>query len=813
MSPGSGYERRLSLFDATMVVVGGIIGAGIFLSPSIVAGRVESSGQVLLVWVLGGAIALLGALCFGELGARRPEAGGGYVYLKESFGRLPAFLYGWTQLLVINTGGIAAVAITFAGYAAELGGLGGRSIRPLAVGAILLLTGINYLGIRPGSITQNVFTLAKLAALAAVVGSGLWALGGGPPLAASAPPGPVFDGAADTAAGHDLGWRLLGAALIPVLFSYGGWQHVNHVAGEVRRPARNLPLALLLGVATVVVAYVLTNLAYLRVLGREGLAASAAPAAATLEAAFGPPGGKLIAVGIVCSTFGFVNLVVLAGARIYQAMAADGLFFRSVGRLHPRYHSPSRALVVQAVWAIALAVDRHLRQAPRLRRLRRLDLLRPGRGMPVRVPAPRRGRRRPGRLPHPRLSPHTPAVRRRGDVGGRQLLPVEPRERPARSLPDRGRSPRLPLLEPSPMKHSPYIAWAKAHHEVRFNLASSGVRPCPVDLLDPPAEPLPLSGPNEDGWPPLLEALAARYGVTAESVVLAEGASMANHLVCALLLEPGDHVLVERPVYEPLRLLPLFFHAEVSFVERRPESGFQLDPAAVERALTPRTRLLVCSNLHNPSGALLPEETLAALAALAARRNFHLLVDEVYLEWLHELGVGSAARLSPRILATRSLTKAFGLDDLRMGWILAAPELAERLRRLRDLYAIKMAHVAERWALRAVERAPQLLDRLRPQIETNRQAVGRLVEERQELSWLAPTAGTVGWIRLAGLTPEVLNRRLAPLEAAVSPGRFFLDERHFRIGLGLEPALLSAALDRLRRALDQGPEAVGGSGS
>lgn len=344
------YQRRLGPFDGIMVVVGGIIGAGIFINPAIVAQRVGSAGLVLASWALGGAVAIVGALCFGELGSRRPEAGGGYVYLRESFGPLPAFLYGWTQLLVINTGGIAAVAVTFAFYADSLFGLGPASHKPLAVAVIILLSGVNYFGIRPGSITQNIFTVLKLAAVAVLVFAGLRLAGG--------IGGPAGAGSGVPAAVSPLGVvGILGAALVPVLFAYGGWQHMNNVGAEIRRPERNIPLAVIVGVAIVVTAYMLVNWAYLRTLGAEGLAASTAPAADSMEALLGPAGSKFIAAGIVVSTFGFVNLVILAAPRIYQAMADDGLFFRKAARLHPKYRAPSNAIVIQGVWAVILTLS------------------------------------------------------------------------------------------------------------------------------------------------------------------------------------------------------------------------------------------------------------------------------------------------------------------------------------------------------------------------------------------------------------------------------------------------------------------------
>jgi APA family basic amino acid/polyamine antiporter len=340
------YDRRLSLFDGTMVVIGGIVGAGIFLNPAIVAERTRTSGLTLLAWAIGGAIALIGAVCFGELGSRRPLAGGSYVYLKDIFGPLPAFLYGWTYLLVVNTGGIAAVGVTFAGYACSLVGLTASAIKPMTIAAIVFLSGVNYLGIRPGSITLNIFTLLRLLALAALISVGLMAVG----------TGEVTTNAITRGSSGNI-FAVLGVALIPVLFSYGGWQHANHIAGEIKSPGRNLPRALLLGVTTVVTFYLLTNVAYLNALGVEGLGSSTAPAADTMRAVLGSLGARLMAAGIACSTFGFLSLAILAGPRIYQAMADDGVFFSWAADLHPRYRTPAGAIVFQAAWAILLTLS------------------------------------------------------------------------------------------------------------------------------------------------------------------------------------------------------------------------------------------------------------------------------------------------------------------------------------------------------------------------------------------------------------------------------------------------------------------------
>ncbi len=342
--PGDvGYARRVGLFAGTMLVVGGIIGSGIFLNPAVVAQRAGSAGRIVAVWVGGGAVALAGAFIFGELGARRPSAGGGYVYLREAYGPLPAFLYGWTLLLVMATGAIAAVATTFASYLAALVGLGPAAVQPLALGAIVVLSLINVVGVAPGAATVSGFTVLKLAALAGLVGLGLLL-----PVPA-APPAPAL---------RDVGAPVvaLAAALAPVLFAYGGWQQTNFVAAELVDAERNLPRALLLGVAIVVAVYLGANLVYLRVLGAPGLAASPAPAADVMERLLGPAGRTAIALGIAASTFGFLDLVILVSPRVYQAMAADGSFLPALAQLHPRFRTPVRAIVLQWLWAALLTL-------------------------------------------------------------------------------------------------------------------------------------------------------------------------------------------------------------------------------------------------------------------------------------------------------------------------------------------------------------------------------------------------------------------------------------------------------------------------
>ena len=339
------YARSLGLFSGTMMVVGGIIGSGIFLNPALVAERVRTAELTLAVWALGGGIALIGALVFAELGARRPVAGGGYVYLRDAYGKLPAFLYAWTLLLVIATGAIAAVAVTFAGYTTALLGLGQRANLPFGIGAILMLSTVNYFGVKPGALTQNVLTVLKLGALAVLIVAGV-----------TLSPVTSPSGGLESLGRGDF-ILAIGSALVPVLFAFGGWQQTNFVAEELIDPGRNLPRALIGGVCIVITVYLLANVAYLRTLGVTGLAGSTAPAADAVSALLGPRGRGLIAAGIAISTFGFLNLVILVSPRVYQAMARDGLFFPSLAQLHPRYRTPAAAIVFQGAWAILLTLS------------------------------------------------------------------------------------------------------------------------------------------------------------------------------------------------------------------------------------------------------------------------------------------------------------------------------------------------------------------------------------------------------------------------------------------------------------------------
>jgi APA family basic amino acid/polyamine antiporter len=336
----SSLARRLNLFDATMIVMGGIVGAGIFMNPAVVAQEVSAPLAALGAWALGGLFALAGAFIYAELAARRPAVGGQYAYLREAFHPLVAFLYAWTLLLVSQSGGMAAVAMTFARYFREISGAAATD-SAIAVISIACLTLVNCLGVRAGSNMQSVFMVLKIGAIAMLIAVGVWA----------APTSAAWLSSSD---GADTGG--FGAALVPVLFAYGGWQTASFMAGELRDPRRDLPRGLLIGVIGVITLYLLVNLVCIRVLGMSGLAQTSTPASDVMRTALGERGATLIAAGIAISTIGFLSQNLLTGPRVYFAMAQDGVFFRSVAAVHPRTRVPVVSIVLQGTVAALLAL-------------------------------------------------------------------------------------------------------------------------------------------------------------------------------------------------------------------------------------------------------------------------------------------------------------------------------------------------------------------------------------------------------------------------------------------------------------------------
>ena len=333
--------RKLGLFDATMLVMGGIVGSGIFINPYVVAQQLHTPALILGAWIFGGVIGIGGAFIWAELAATLPEVGGQYAYLREAYHPAVAFLYGWVLLLVIQTGGMAAVSITFARYFLELTGLRVQDW-VVATVALATLTLINCLGVKTGGRTQSALMVMKIIAISALVVAGLFLAG--------KHVGPT------TAAEREWSLTSFGGAMVPVLFAYGGWQTANFLAAEVKEPKKNLPRGLLLGVLGVVVLYLGVNWVCVRSLGPQALAATTTPATAVMRLALGQKGATFIAAAIAISTLGFLSQSILTAPRVYFAMADDGLFFRAVAWLDPRARVPIVAIILQSVWTILIAL-------------------------------------------------------------------------------------------------------------------------------------------------------------------------------------------------------------------------------------------------------------------------------------------------------------------------------------------------------------------------------------------------------------------------------------------------------------------------
>ena len=330
-----------------MIVMGGIVGAGIFINPYVVAQQVHTPLLILAAWIVGVLIALAGAFIYAELAARMPDVGGQYAYLREAYHPAIAFLYGWVLLLVIQTGGMAAVSITFARYLLDLTG---AHAPDWLIGAVALgvLTIVNCRGVKQGSAVQSALMVMKIVAIAALIFCGVFLLGRPSQFALRPLAGepPTF---------HLL--SMFGASMVPVLFAYGGWQTANFIGGEIRDPRRNLPRGLLIGVCGVIALYVGVSFVCVRALGPAGLAHTETPASAVMRIALGETGSKLIAVGIAISTLGFLSQSILSAPRVYFAMADDGLFFRAVARINPRTRVPALAIVLQSLWTMVIAVS------------------------------------------------------------------------------------------------------------------------------------------------------------------------------------------------------------------------------------------------------------------------------------------------------------------------------------------------------------------------------------------------------------------------------------------------------------------------
>ena len=354
-------------------------------------------------------------------------------------------------------------------------------------------------------------------------------------------------------------------------------------------------------------------------------------------------------------------------------------------------------------------------------------------------------------------------------------------------------------------RHSDYMHWAKTRSRARYNLATSGVGSFPLAEL--PVQPaLEINGDSTYGYAPLQQAIAEKCGVDPDCVVAAAGTSMANHLAMAALIDPGDEVLIEHPAYELLVSAALFLGAEVKRFARAEKNGYALEPGEIRRALTPRTKLIVVTNLHNPSSVLTPDSVLREIGDLARSVGAHVLVDEVYLDAVYDNTPRTSYLLGSEFIVTSSLTKVYGLSGLRCGWILAEPDLARAMWRLNDLFASIPAHPAELLSVAAFEHLEHIRTRARRVVEADRALLAEFLAHQPAVSTPRTCFGTTAFLRLDGVDVEVFLARLrTDYETTAVPGRFFEMPGHIRIGMGVNTEMFGEGLRRMGLALAAQP--------
>jgi aspartate/methionine/tyrosine aminotransferase len=346
--------------------------------------------------------------------------------------------------------------------------------------------------------------------------------------------------------------------------------------------------------------------------------------------------------------------------------------------------------------------------------------------------------------------------------------------------------------------------WAKTQSRARFNLATSGLANLKLEELSVSLAELEITGESGYGYPPLISLLAERFRVDQAAVVTAAGTTFANHLALAALINPGDEILLESPAYEPLLALIQYLGATVKRFQRRFEDGWRISAAEIERNLSPRTRLIVITNFHNPTGVLTDNQILKEVGELAARRNIRVLVDEVYLEMLFAETPETAFHLGDQFVVTSSLTKAFGLSGLRCGWILAEPELAKRMWLLNDLFAATPVHAGERLSVVALKQLPAIAARAQSRLDKHREMLNQFLDARDDLETSRPAYGSIMFPRVKQGSADGLCTLLKEkYETSVVPGRFFEQPAHFRIGMGGDAESFTEGLDRLGQALDE----------
>ena len=349
-----------------------------------------------------------------------------------------------------------------------------------------------------------------------------------------------------------------------------------------------------------------------------------------------------------------------------------------------------------------------------------------------------------------------------------------------------------------------YMHWAKTRPKVKYDLALSGILNLPFAELDAKIEDLDLNGDNAYGYQPLVEALATHCKIAPESIVtISGGTSMANHLAMAGLLEHGDEVLIEEPTYEPILAVAKYFGAQIKRFARAFEKGYRVDVDEIAKQITSRTRLIVLTNLHNPSSVLVDEETLRKIGGLAREAGARVLVDEVYLEAMFAAAPRSSVHIGPEFIATTSLTKGYGLSGLRCGWILAEPDIAQRMRLLHDVFGAVGPQPSERLSVVALAKLPKFIARAKRILESNRSVLNEFLDSREELQVVRTESGTTSFPRLLkGKVDDLYTLLHEKYDTAIVPGRFFESPQHFRLGMCAEPEMFRPGVERLGAALD-----------
>src|SRR5436305_4945174 len=354
-------------------------------------------------------------------------------------------------------------------------------------------------------------------------------------------------------------------------------------------------------------------------------------------------------------------------------------------------------------------------------------------------------------------------------------------------------------------KHSDYMHWSKTQSRARFNLATSGVAPFPAHELPVDLKNLEINGTNDYGYAPLQRAIAGHYGVDPECIVESAGTSMANHLAMAAIIEPGDEVLIEHPAYGPILDVAHYLEANVKRFRRAEENRWAIDPAEVRRCVTPRTRLIVITNLHNPTSALTPEMVLGEIGDIARSIGAFVLVDEVYLDAVYEGTPRTSFHLGPQFVVTSSLTKVYGVSGLRCGWILVQPELAWKMKRLNDLYSATAVYPGELLSAAAFQNLNLLRERGRRVLQADRKFLLDFLARQSAVSAVWTDWGTTSFVKLRDGNGDIFLERLrAEFDTSAVPGRFFEMPDHFRIGMGVNTEMFAEGLNRIGHALTSG---------